>query len=99
MAAKCERVHTYWPWSGAMMNKVRAWEANILRLTFRPRMRPDETWVGYRTRTSLFLRNTWKKMCLTLLTEKIANKIWTTMTQAVHDGDVSIMLALRAVLG
>ena len=51
-----------WPWSGAMMNKVRAWEENVLRLTFRPRMRSDETWVGYRTRTSRFLRNTWKKM-------------------------------------
>ena len=29
-----------------MINKVRAWEAQILRLTFRPRMRLDETWVA-----------------------------------------------------
>ena len=28
-----------------MIHKVRAWEAKILRLTFRPRMRPDEAWV------------------------------------------------------
>ena len=41
--AKCKRVHSHvystvlngssnWPWSGAMINKVRAWEAKILRL-------------------------------------------------------------------
>ena len=35
-----------------MINKVRAWEAKILRLTFRARMMLDETWVGYRMRTS-----------------------------------------------
>ena len=34
-------------------------------------------------------------MGLPLLTEKIANKIWTTMTWAVSDGDVPFMLALR----
>ena len=98
MAAKCERVHTYWPWSGAMMNKVRAWEANVLRLSFRLRMGPDKTWWTTEQERHCFW-NIWKKMCLTLLTEKIANRIWTTMTQAVHDGDVPIMLALRAVLG
>ena len=38
-------------------------------------------------------------MGLPLLTEKIANKIWTTVTWAVYDGDVPIMLALRAILG
>ena len=41
MAAKCKRVHSHvyitvlsgsinWPWSGAMINKVRAWEAKIV---------------------------------------------------------------------
>ena len=51
MTTKCKRVHCQvystvlngsvsWPWSGAMINKVRAWEAQILRLTSRPRMRP-----------------------------------------------------------
>ena len=45
-----------WPWSGAMINKVRAWETKIQRLTFRRRMKPDETWVGYRTRTAKFQR-------------------------------------------
>ena len=33
-----------------------------------------------------------------MLTEKIASKIWTTMTWAACDGDVPIMLALRTVL-
>ena len=32
-----------------------------------------------------------EKMGLPLLTEKIASKIWTTMTWAVYDGDVPIM--------
>ena len=57
-----------WPWGGAMINNVRTWEAKILRLTFRPHMKPDETSVGYRTRTSTFLRKSWRKMCLPLLT-------------------------------
>ena len=53
MTAKCKRVHSHvystvlngsinWPWSEAIINKVRAWEAQMLRLTFRPRMRPDD---------------------------------------------------------
>ena len=65
---KCKRVHSHvystalngsinCPWSGVLINKVRAWEAKILRLTFRPRMKQDETWVGYRTRTVRLLRN------------------------------------------
>ena len=35
-----------WPWSGVMINKVRAWEAKIQRLTFRPRMKPGVTEQG-----------------------------------------------------
>ena len=77
MTAKCKRVHSHvcstvlngsinWPLRGAMINKVRAWEAQILRLTFRPRMRLDETWVGCKIRTS-FLRNSWRKMGLPFL--------------------------------
>ena len=100
--AKCKRVDSTaldgsinWPWSGAMINKVRAWEAKILLLTFRPRMKPDETWVVCRTRTANFLR----KMGLPLLTERIANKIWTTVTWADYEGDVPMMLALRSILG
>ena len=87
--AKCKRMHSHvistilngsinWPWSGAMINKVRACEAQILHLTFRTRMRPDETWVGDKIRTSRFPRNSWRKTGLPLLTEKIASKIWTT---------------------
>ena len=109
MAAKCKRVHSHvystvlngsnnWPWSGAMINKVRTWEAQILRLTFRPRMRPDETWVTYKLRTSRFMRISWKKMGLPLLTEKIVGNFWTTMTWAVYDGDVPKMLALLSFL-
>ena len=47
MTTKCKRVHSHvynsalngsiiWLWSGAMINKVRAWEGQKLRLTFRP---------------------------------------------------------------
>ena len=36
-----------------MINKVRAWEAKIVRLTFRPRFKPDETWIGYQRRTAV----------------------------------------------
>ena len=38
-------------------------------------------------------------MGLPLLTEQIANKIWTTMTWAICDGDIPIMQALRSHLG
>ena len=82
-----------------MINKVRAWEAQILRLTFTPRMRPYPTCVAYKIKTSRFVRNSWRKMAVPLLTEKIASKIWTTVTWAVYDGDVSIMLALRSIFG
>ena len=78
-----------------MINKVRAWESQILRLTFRR----DETWVGCKIRTSRFMSLCWRKMGLPLLTEKIADKIWTTMTWDVYDGDVPVMLALRSLLG
>ena len=64
LTTKCKRVHSHvhssvlngsinWLWSGAMINKVRAWEAQMLRLAFRPRMKRDETWVTYRIRTSV----------------------------------------------
>ena len=33
-----------------MLDKVRAWEAKMLRPTIRPRMNPDETWVGHTKR-------------------------------------------------
>ena len=59
MTTKCKRDHSHvystvlngstnWPWSGAMINKVRAWEIQILRLTFRPGRMPDEPWVTYK---------------------------------------------------
>ena len=76
-----------------------AWEGQILRLTFRPCRMPDETWVGYKIRTSRFMRVCWRKMGLPLLKENIASEIWTSMTWAVYDGDVPIMLALRSILG
>ena len=110
MTTKCKRVHSHvystvlngsinWPWSGAVINKVRAWESQILRLTFRPRKMPDESWVTNKIRTSRFVRICWRKMGLPLLSHKIADKIWTTMTCAVFDGDVPVMLALRSLLG
>ena len=63
-----------WPWSAAVINNVRAWEAKILRFTFKPRMKPGETWVGYRKKTAQSLRTSWRKMCLPLLTEKMRIK-------------------------
>ena len=83
----------------AWIHKVRAWEGLICRLTFRPRMKPDETRVNHEKMTSRFMRVCWKKMGLPLLSEKIASKFWTTMTWAVHDGDVPILLGLRSILG
>ena len=83
VAVKCKRVHSHmhstamngstdWPWSGVIINKVRGWEAKVLRLTFRLRMRPAETWVGYRTRTAKKKkRNSWRNMGLPLLIDKI----------------------------
>ena len=94
MTTKCRRVdsHVYssinWPWSWAMINKVRAWEAKILRFTFRPRMKPDETWVGFWEVAAQTLRTSLRKMGLLLLTEKFASKIWTAVIWAVYDGDV-----------
>ena len=88
-----------WPWSGATLNKVRAWEAKILRLTFRARMIPSESLVNYTIRTAKSLRIKWKRMDLPLLNEKIVDKIWTTMNWAIHDGDVPIMKVLRSILG
>ena len=52
MTTKCKLVHSHvystvlngsvnWPWSGAMINKVRASESQILRHTFRP----SECWM------------------------------------------------------
>ena len=106
---KCERVHSCvhstalnginWPWIAAMITKMRAWESQILRLTFRPHRMVDETWVTHKIRTSRFVGTCWKKMGLPLLTEKIASKFWTTVMWAVYDGDVPIMMALRSILG
>ena len=101
MSSTCRRVLSHvqstalngsikWPWSAAMIDKVRAWEAQILRLTFRPCMKPDENWVGHTKRNAQSLRKSWRKMGLLLLTEKIASKIWTTMTWAVYECDVPI---------
>ena len=110
MTTKCKRVHSHvfstvlngsinWPWSGAVINKVRAWESQILRFTFRPRRMPDESWVTYKIRTSRFMRICWRKVGLPLLSHNVADKIWTTMTWAVFDGGVPVMLALRSLLG
>ena len=59
----------------------------------------DETWVTYKIRTSRFMRICWRKMGLPLLPHKIGDKFWTTMTWAVYDGNVLVMLALRSLLG
>ena len=110
MTTKCKRVHSHvystalngsisWPWSGAMLNEVRAWGSQFLRLTFRPRRMADETRVTYKIRPSRFMGICWRKMGLPLLSHKIARKIWTTMTWAVYDGDVTVMLALRSLFG
>ena len=74
-----------------MINKVRAWESQVLRLTFSLRRMPDETCVTYKIRTSRLMRVCWRKIGQPLLTENIANKIWTTMTWAVFDGDVTFV--------
>ena len=82
MVTKCKRVHSHVyctvlngsinsSWSVAMIDKVRAWEAKILRFTFRPRMGPRKKHgVGYRNRTAQSFRKSWRKMGLPLLTKK-----------------------------
>ena len=45
------------PWNGAMLTKVRAWEAKILRLTFQAHMLPDEGWINDRISTARTLRH------------------------------------------
>ena len=57
----------------------------------------DETLVTHKIKTSRFVRICWRKMGLPLLAEKFASKNWTTVTCAVYDGDVPIMLALRSI--
>ena len=52
-----------------MINKVRAWEAKRLRLTFRPRMMPDDIKISTKNL---------EEDGSPLSTEKIASKIWTT---------------------
>ena len=50
MTTQCKRVHSH-VYSTVMNGSFwSAWEGQILRLTFRPRMRPDETWVGYKNK-------------------------------------------------
>ena len=63
-----------------MKDKVRAWEAKILRRTPRSRTKPGETWADCRQRTAQSSRKSWRKMGLLLL------KIWTPMTWAVYEG-------------
>ena len=67
-----------------MLDKVRAWEAKILRLTFRAGMYAGGTWVGYRKRTTYSLRIRWRKMGLRTMVEKVVDKIWTTANWAFY---------------
>ena len=77
----------------------RLWENKILRLTFRPKMHAEESWVGYKQRAGRTLRIIWRKMGLPTLVEKIVDTFWTTMNWAIYDGDVPILRALRLILG
>ena len=58
-------------------------ETKILRETFRPKVKAGEGWVEYRKRT-------WREMS--------AEKEWTTMAWATHDGDFPVIEALRSIL-
>ena len=82
-----------------MLDKVRAEEANILRLTFRARMYAGYSSVGHRQRTAHSLRIEWRKMGLPTMAEKVGDKIWMTMNWAIYDGELPVMGALRSVLG
>ena len=53
-----------------MLNKVRAWEAKILRLTFCARMVPGECCVNFRVGTAKSLCIKWKRMGLPLFDRK-----------------------------
>ena len=86
------------PWSTERVAKVKRWESNILRLTFRPRMKTREDWVTYRKQTSKQMRARWRKMKLPKMAEKKAETFWKTMTWTNRNGDVPVMKALRSIL-
>ena len=60
---------------------------------------PDETWGDAQNQNIEVHEGLLEEEGVPLLKEKIANKFWTTVTWAVYDEDVPIMLALRSILG
>ena len=75
-----------WPWCMERAMRVKRWEAQTLRLPFRPRMKAREEWVEYRKRTSRPMRAKWREMNLP------------TMAWVTHDGDVPVLKARRSML-
>ena len=85
MLAECRKVlgHVYstalngsinWPWSGAMLNKVRAWEAKLLRFTFSS---PNVSWrkLGkLQDKDRSMIAHQGKKVGLPLLTDNFETK-------------------------
>ena len=80
VAGKCKRVrsHVYstvlngsinWPWSGAMINKVGAWEAKDTASHREASQEAGRNVGGLQIRTSRSLRKSWWKIGLPLLTE------------------------------
>ena len=53
---------------------------------------------GCRKRTSKEVRTKWRKMKLSTMAEKNAEKVWKTMTSTSCNGDVLVMMALRSIL-
>ena len=82
-----------------MLGKVRAWEAEMLRLALRPEMHARERWVGYRKRTAKSMRMKLRQMGLPTMANRIVDNIWTTVSWAIHDGEVPVMRSLRSILG
>ena len=77
-----------------MIDKVRAWEAKILRLTF-----SRKNMGGLQETDCTVVTEKLKEDGFAAADRKNACKIWTTMTWAVYMGDVPIMRALRSVPG
>ena len=110
MPTKCRRVHSHvystalnssinLPSSGVMIHKVRAWGSEDTTSQLQASHEAGRNMGGLQNKNSNFFTKKFQEDGSTAADRKIADKIWTTMTWAVYEGDVSIMLALRAVLG
>ena len=108
---KCDRVFSHlfstaldgsvkrpWKYKKRVL-RVKRWESKILRLTFRPRMKAGEDRVEYRKRTSWEMKAKWRKMNYRRWPRRTLRRCGRPWSGPISDGDVSVMKALRSILG